>query len=56
MHGKTNDEAIEIAHDLLEQVGLSDKLDSYPTQLSGGQQQRVVIARALAMQPRYYVF
>ena len=36
---------------LLDQVGLSDKLGSYPHQLSGGQQQRVAIARALALQP-----
>ena len=36
---------------LLEQVGLSDKLESYPRQLSGGQQQRVVIARALMNEP-----
>lgn len=36
---------------LLEQVGLSDKLEAYPYQLSGGQQQRVAIARALAAKP-----
>ncbi|MEE0767006.1 MAG: amino acid ABC transporter ATP-binding protein [Christensenellales bacterium] len=36
---------------LLDQVGLSDKLGSYPHQLSGGQQQRVAIARALALKP-----
>jgi polar amino acid transport system ATP-binding protein len=41
---------------LLEQVGLSDKLQSYPYQLSGGQQQRVAIARALAMQPDILCF
>ena len=41
---------------LLEQVGLSDKLDSYPWQLSGGQQQRVAIARALAMDPKILCF
>ncbi len=37
---------------LLEQVGLNDKLRSYPRQLSGGQQQRVVIARALMNEPQ----
>ena len=35
----------------LEMVGLSDKLDSYPSQLSGGQKQRVAIARALMSEP-----
>lgn len=39
------------ALEVLEQVGLSDKKDSYPAQLSGGQQQRVAIARSLALQP-----
>ena len=41
---------------LLEKVGLSEKLDSYPYQLSGGQQQRVAIARALAMSPEVLCF
>ena len=41
---------------LLQQVGLSDKLGSYPWQLSGGQQQRVAIARALAMSPEILCF
>ena len=44
------------ARRLLDQVGLSDKLASYPYQLSGGQQQRVAIARALAMQPEVLCF
>lgn len=39
------------AAELLELVGLGDKLKSYPAQLSGGQQQRVAIARALATHP-----
>ncbi|HSJ53693.1 MAG TPA: ABC transporter ATP-binding protein [Anaerolineae bacterium] len=43
--------AQERARHLLEQVGLADKLRSYPRQLSGGQQQRVVIARALMNEP-----
>ena len=41
---------------LLDEVGLSDKLDAYPYQLSGGQQQRVAIARALAMDPQVLCF
>jgi len=41
---------------LLEQVGLAEKLESFPYQLSGGQQQRVAIARALAMQPEILCF
>ena len=40
------------AAELLELVGLGDKLKSYPAQLSGGQQQRVAIARALATHPK----
>ena len=39
------------ASDLLEQVGLGDRMDHKPTQLSGGEQQRVAIARALANDP-----
>ena len=41
---------------LLDQMGLSDKVDAYPYQLSGGQQQRVSIARALAMNPKILFF
>ncbi|HJS93054.1 MAG TPA: amino acid ABC transporter ATP-binding protein [Solirubrobacteraceae bacterium] len=41
---------------LLERVGLADKLDTYPVALSGGQQQRVAIARALAMEPKLMLF
>ena len=46
----------EKAMDLLERVGLSDKINSYPHQLSGGQQQRVAIARALALDPEILCF
>ena len=45
-------EARARARELLEMVGLGDRLDAYPSQLSGGQKQRVAIARALAMNPR----
>lgn len=41
------------AKELIEMVGLSDRLLSYPSQLSGGQKQRVAIARALATDPKY---
>ena len=49
-------QARAFASQLLDRVGMSDKLNSYPSQLSGGQQQRVAIARALAMNPRAILF
>ncbi len=54
--GLARGEARERAAELLEMVGLGDKLDAYPAQLSGGQQQRVAIARALAMRPKVMLF
>ena len=54
--GVPDKEAKEKAVKLLNQVGLGDKLDSYPAKLSGGQQQRVAIARALAMEPKMMLF
>jgi polar amino acid transport system ATP-binding protein len=48
--------ARERSRELLDRVGLSDKIDVYPGQLSGGQQQRVAIARALAMRPKLMLF
>jgi len=49
-------DAEERATELLEMVGLGDKLHHYPSQLSGGQQQRVAIARACAMRPKIMLF
>ncbi|MEQ9886601.1 amino acid ABC transporter ATP-binding protein [Pectobacterium zantedeschiae] len=49
-------EADEVSTALLDKVGLTTKLQSYPHQLSGGQQQRVAIARALAMKPPVMLF
>jgi polar amino acid transport system ATP-binding protein len=48
--------ARELAHRVLRQVGLEDKVDAYPEQLSGGQQQRAAIARSLAMEPKVMLF
>lgn len=52
----SKEDARTLALALLDKVGLSDKVDSYPDQLSGGQQQRVAIARALAMEPKVMLF
>src|SRR3954470_5542195 len=49
--GLSKDEANARAVELLDLVGLGEKIDAHPAQLSGGQQQRVAIARALAMRP-----
>ncbi|MEO6629483.1 MAG: amino acid ABC transporter ATP-binding protein [Aquihabitans sp.] len=54
--GRSEAEANEVAHAMLDRVGLSDKTDEFPAQLSGGQQQRVAIARALAMNPAMMLF
>lgn len=53
---KSTEEARAAGRGLLEQVGLADKANSYPSDLSGGQQQRVGIARALALQPKLLLF
>jgi len=53
---KRRGEAVSIAEDYLQKVGLIEKKDVYPEKLSGGQQQRVAIARALAMNPKIMMF
>ncbi len=53
---RKKEEAIEIARQQLQRVGIPEKENSYPGQLSGGQQQRVAIARALAMNPKIMLF
>jgi polar amino acid transport system ATP-binding protein len=54
--GRSKAEARAKAAELLERVGLGEKLNAYPETLSGGQQQRVAIARALAMDPHVMLF
>ena len=49
--GKSKQEALDRARQMLEVVGLTDKETAHPSQLSGGQQQRVAIARCCAMDP-----
>ena len=49
-------QAREQARQLLDKVGLSHRMNAYPSELSGGQQQRVAIARALAMEPEALLF
>jgi len=54
--GLDEEAAAALAHELLDKVGISEKVDAYPEQLSGGKQQRVAIARAMAMQPKVMLF
>ena len=56
VRGKSREEAVARAKELLGKVGLAEKCDAFPSQLSGGQQQRVAIARALAMEPKVMLF
>ncbi|TNE70132.1 ABC transporter ATP-binding protein [bacterium] len=53
LQGKSTKEAHSLAKQMLDSVGLSERIHNRPAQLSGGQQQRVAVARALASQPDY---
>ena len=56
VRGMSKADANERGLELLDMVGLADKVDQFPAQLSGGQKQRVAIARALAMEPKVMLF
>lgn len=56
LQGKTEEEAEQIANELLDRVGLRDRANDYPSALSGGQQQRIAIVRALCMKPDVMLF
>ena len=56
LKGKTAAEASEMAKELLNKVGLIEKLTEMPGNLSGGQKQRLAIVRALAMEPDVMLF
>jgi len=53
LQGRSKKDREKRTRDLLEEVGLGDRLDSRPSKLSGGQQQRVAVARALASKPKF---
>src|SRR5690625_69054 len=53
---ENKEEVRKRAIEMLERVGLGDKIDNYPSQLSGGQKQRVAMARAVVMRPKIMLF
>ncbi|MBN2521313.1 MAG: ABC transporter ATP-binding protein [Bacteroidales bacterium] len=53
LQGRNKDDRNTRTKELLEAVGLGDRLDSRPAKMSGGQQQRVAVARALASKPKF---
>jgi putative ABC transport system ATP-binding protein len=55
LQNRPKEEREKKVKELLEIVGIGDKMDHKPGQLSGGQQQRVAVARALASQPKYII-
>jgi len=56
VRGWKKEQAFNRAQQILDDIGLEDKADSYPAALSGGQQQRVGIGRAMALQPELLLF
>ena len=53
LQGKPKKERLQRTKELLEAVGIGDRINSRPSKLSGGQQQRVAVARALASKPEF---